>query len=435
MNIVIVFLTIGFVTLIGYSIIRKFDLLPTDDFLLGISYGYGLGVGLVAMQLFLYSRLGIFWNRGALIFPWVIFLLIVFLTQKKNIKMPSIPKLRGIQKVLFGVIVIVICYTLLESILRPVTVWDGWAIWLLKSKIFFIDGMVNPSALSYVGAEYPLIISLFGTVLYIMLGFINDSAVLLMSFAFYLFLALAFFSVLKKHGITYALFFSFLLVATQNFVRHGGRLEAGQADLPLGYYIFTSTMLVLKYYKTQTVRVLALLSVFLGITGLIKVEGVAFTFVIVILLIFTILKKKKYKHFLVLSFWLLPILDWNTYKSFYHLTVVRQRTFEFSLYKSLHTAYVIVKELFNIKTWSLLWIVYFYILIFRQKKLDTNLFLVNIVIFVQLFFYLVSYLFFIDYSPESSLERLLIHIAPLALYAIAVYVHKIVSKHSRFLYE
>ena len=55
-----------------------------------------------------------------------------------------------------------------------------------------------------------------------------------------------------------ALIFTFLLLSTQNLVRHGGRFEAGYADLALGFYIFLSVLLLLDYLKIQNKKALFL---------------------------------------------------------------------------------------------------------------------------------------------------------------------------------
>lgn len=429
MNIFIVLVTILGITLVGYTLIRLLEIFGKKDILLSISYGYGLGMALAGLQLYFYARLDIPWHREFLLIPWVIFLVTVFLNKKNIFYVSSQNFLKP--SVLQILLLVGIClsggYVFFEALLRPVTVWDGWAIWLLKSKVFFIDGTIRPESLAYVSADYPLLISLLGTFIYIMVGYVNDTIVLLSSFAFYIFLAIAFFATLKKKfGITYALFFTFLLVTTQNFVRHGGRMESGQADLPLAYFIFTSSMLLLSYYKNTHWKTLLLTTVFLGITGLIKIEGMPFTLTIGIFLSYMIIKKKNYTHFIFFLFWVLPIIDWYTYKSIYHLAALTTRTFSFSLQKTFSVFLGVGKELVNIKTWSMLWICYLYMFFCWPKKGENTFFIINIIIFSQFGLYCLIYLFIDGYSPDSSIERLLLHLAPLVLYAIAIRVKQLV---------
>lgn len=422
MSIFVVSITILFITLIGYCFIQACEVFDKKDKLLAVAYGYGLGIGLVAFQLYVYARVHIPWNMTSLLFPWILFILMRFFSfGKLRIRITTFKRIGFISLLLFIGIGITVVYTLFEALLRPVTVWDGWAIWLLKAKVFFIDGTIRPETLAYVGSEYPLVISLFGTFIYIMLGGVNDTVVLLTSFAFYVFLSLAFFASIQKNiGTTYALFFTFLLMTIQNFVRHGGRLESGQADLPLGYFIFVSTMLFLEYYKTKSWKLLLLLSIFLGITGSIKNEGIFFTIIIGVFVFFAIVKNKAYNHLFFILLWILPLIDWYVYKTSHHLSAIVPRTFGFSLQNAMSVLASIVKEFLSIKTWSLVWICYFYLLFFWPAKLGRNLLCINVIIFSQLGFYVLIYLFIAEYGPESSLERLLMHIAPLVIYFIAV---------------
>lgn len=424
MNIGITFLALLLITLVGFVIIKAINVLPKKSNLFILSLGYGLGIGILYTQLYLYSRIHIPWNQFTILFPWVIVLVFFY----KYLLSFSIPKKITLDKLsLFFLtgIIISMAYTLFEALLRPVTTWDGWASWLFKAKVFFIEGQITPQILSYVGAEYPLVINLLGTYIYTLLGRIDDTSVLLTSFAFYFFLSIGFFSVIQKeYGTKYALFATFLFVTIQNFVRHGGRIAAGQADLPLGYYIFFSTMLLLEYYKTSSKKVLILLSIFLGITGLIKVEGMPLTMVMVLLIGYVIYTKRVYSHLWLLLFWLFPIMEWNIYKKVHNLSYTGEHAFWFSLEAFPYVIYDVVqriiKELITIKTWNMLWITYFFTLLFLSRKINKELFLINIIILSQLSLYLIIYLFLTGFHPESSIERLLVHIAPLALYVVVV---------------
>lgn len=426
MSEVIVLFSILFIIFVGYLFNQGFGLLKGRDIGWLMSCSYGLGVGVIATQMFLYSRLSIPWERETLLLPWVFVGIVLYV--KKKIFLFSLPKsikLYGIDYVFLICILLAMGYVFFEALLRPVSVWDGWAIWLLKSKVFFIDGYISPDALRYVGPEYPITISLLGTFIYTMLGYVDDRTILLTSFAFYFFLVLGFFSALKnKFGTTYALFFTFLFVTIQNFIRHGGRLEAGQADLPLGFFMFISTLLTFEYYKTTNVKTLVLLALFLGIIALTKLEGLPFIMVIVTVLLYIIHKKKCYAHFWTFLLYLIPIMDWMFFKSSNNLgsTYIGSRTIEFVIPQIQNAFYGTFKELINIKTWSFLWIAYFYLFMIKSKK-NIEINFLHVVILSQLILYLLIYSFVPEYTPDSSIERLLVHIAPLALYEIAIKIN------------
>jgi hypothetical protein len=426
MSEIIVLLLILFLAVIGYTVIWGFNLIPYKDKLFAISCSYGLGVGLVCMQLYLYSRIGISWNIWSVLSPWAILIPIILFKERKRItlSLPKLPKLTVYDKLLLFGIFLALSYVIFEALIRPVAVWDAWAIWLLKAKIFFIDGKINPQILDYVRSDYPLVVSLLGTFIYIILGNVNDTAVLLTSTAFYFFLGLSLFAVIrKKYGITYALLFTFLFATMQNFIRHGGRMEAGQADLPIGYFAFCSTILLLEYIKKSSVRVLVLLNMFLAIGSLVKFEGIPIAIVIEIFIVNHILKHKLYKQFPVLLFWIVPLFDWQIYKKINHLTYAYfiAHPFILSSSKMFNAVWGMIKEMITVKSWYILWISYIYALFSFGIK-DKYLFILNVIILSQIGLYIVLYMFTLGNDPESSAERLLVHIAPLVFYYLAIIV-------------
>lgn len=426
----IVILAIIFILTIGYTVIKGFNLLPQNDNLSALAYSYGMGVGLIAMQLYVYSRLNISWHLSLLSSPWVMLFLYILFKKRKTINFDffKIPKLRTIDKLLIVGIIISVAYVIFEALIRPVVVWDAWAIWLLKSKIFFIDGRINSEMLNYVMSDYPLLVSLLGTFVYIVLGQVNDTAVLLTSVTFYIFLGLSIFAALKKKfGVTYALLFTFLFATIQNFIRHGGRFEAGQADLPLGYFIFISSLLLIEYLKKSNSKILLLLSVFLGFTTLIKFEGIPISFIIVGFIIYHIFKNKLFNQLFFLLFWFIPLVDWQIYKNIYNLshTYFSGHTLIFSLDKMINAFVGTFKEMVNVKSWSLLWITYFYTFIVFLSKQSKEQLILNCIILSQLSIYISIYIFTFGNDPHSSVERLLIHIAPLVVYYVAISAHLI----------
>ena len=144
MNAFVVIGTILFITSLGFVIIRGYNLLPKKEFLTTVALGYGLGVGIVSIQLYFYAYLGIPWSALFLITPLIIFILSTFFLRRDafRFKVSKIPELSLFEKLLLVGICLTLAYVMFEALLRPVTVWDGWAIWLLKSKMFFISEFI-----------------------------------------------------------------------------------------------------------------------------------------------------------------------------------------------------------------------------------------------------------------------------------------------------
>jgi hypothetical protein len=431
MNSLIVLLTIIFITAIGYAFIKLFNLLSKDS-LLAFSYSFGLGVALICFQMYLYTKLDIPWQKISLLTPWLVFILVVFIKKKIFIKFKfkQVPKTTFLQKFMILATLLTFAYVVFEALIRPATTWDSWATWLFQSKIFFINKNVDLQIFSLYKMNYPFLYNLFGTFTYIVLGKVNDTAVLLNSSAFYFFLILCFFAYTKKtFGFKKALLFTFLFATTQNLIRHGGRMEAGIADLPVGYYSFCLITLLLEYVKKNSAKILFIMTIFLGFLSVIKPEGTILSIFFSICVIYNILKTKKYKHLLVHLIWLIPIIDWFIFTRTGGLSIesTLKSYISLSLKTTKNALFGILSEVINIKSWNFLWIVYGYLLVFSFKNILRNkeLRIINFIILPQIIIYLFIYIFLSSsYNPESSIERLLVHIAPLAMLSVTLSVDK-----------
>lgn len=441
MNAFITLVLLLLISIIGFTVVQTLAVFPKKSNLFKLSLGYGLGVGMISAEMYVYARLGILWNITNLLTPWVVLVVIYYASNKyKNIFNLRLKKMRLKIKpvtilLLLGIIFSAL-YTIFEALLRPLAVWDGWATWMIKSKAFFLDSTITASTLKYIASDGPLVVSIIGTFIYIALGKVDDTSVLLVSSGFYVFLLTLFFSVVReKNDYRYALFFTFLLATTQTLIRQGGRLEAGEADLPLGYFIFSSTLLYIEYIKSGSGKVLLLLSFFLGITSLIKFEGLPFSLLIIVLVLYDIFKKHKHRQLPLLMFWLIPVVEWQIYKKITNLDSIyfAGHGLVVSFHKILHSIVGTAQGLTNVKSWNLLWIVYFYCIIFLFHKKNFELVTLHIVVLSQLLLYLLIYFFTAGNTPETSLERLLVHLAPAALLSVSIVAgNKIRRKLTRF---
>lgn len=437
MNEMIVVIGILWMTCIGFAVIKLFGLFDNTSDIEKLPYSFGLGVGIIAMQLYIYSRLNLPWNLFPLLIPGII-LFVILLYYRKSIWIGSLSiknDLSILDKVIIFFVILLAIFVIIESFIRPVTAWDGWASWLLRAKMFFIAGSVKLDIFTYVPSEYPLLVSLMTAFLYIFLGAVDDRSILLLYPAFYLFLGLLFFlSIRKILGKSMALYFTFLLLSIQNIIRHSGRFEAGQADMILGFYIFTSTALFFRYMQSKKIGNLVLLQIFFGITVLIKNEGVPFVILSEILLTIFLFKKKLYKHFFTFLFWIVPFVDWQIFKYTYNLPdLPSYLQFRFHPERISLIILEFAKEFINVKNWNLLWpgfIMSFAMFLFFVKK-NIYIFVLYILIFTQICVYM-SVFFFTSADPKLHIpnvaNRVLLHIAPIALYAMSLSISLIKIK-------
>lgn len=293
--------------------------------------------------------------------------------------------------------------------------------------MFFIEGGVTPHTFSYIPSEYPVVVSLMSTYIYLFIGKVDDRMVLLLYPAFYVFLGWAFYFSLKKFlGSKASFFFTFLLLSLQNVIRHSGRFEAGQADIVLGFFAFLCTTLVLIYLKNKNFRDLLLLQFFLAVTSLIKNDGISIVVMLECFIVFSVLKDRLNKRVLTSFIFLAPFIEWQLFKSSLKLPSAPSY-----IGGGLHFERISIiilefgKEFLNITNWNFLWPVFFcslFLLVFL-KKTHNNAVLLNLLVCAQILVYMSVFLFT---SPDPNFHipnvanRAFLHIAPIALFAVAV---------------
>lgn len=427
MNIVFVVMSIFFITAIGYITIKTLGNLQLT-FLEKIYFSFGLGIGACAVQLILYSFLAISWKPEYLLAPWVFIagmFLVINRKKFKNIQNVS-PFFSALDKILLLLLGAVCLYVLFQSQLRPLSAWDGWAIWLYKAKVFFIDGNINPTHTVYFENDYPHFLSLAIAYIYILIGKIDDRSVLLLFSGFYIATGLATFSFLKTYiSQTKALILTFLLLSTQSFIRHGGKWDAGYADLPLGFFFLCSSILSWKYISSKNIKILILLQIFLAITSQIKNEGLPFSIIIELLLLFTLFRLKKLKNMLFFLIWLIPLIFWKLYKKAH--VFYANYLFNHTLLHINRLPTVLIeigREILHIQRWNFFWIfiTFCFVLFVLQKKSKLSILFYSI-FFLQLLVYVGIYLITphdVVGHVRNTIDRLFLQIAPLVLIAAGI---------------
>src|SRR5207302_961120 len=104
----------------------------------------------------------------------------------------------------------------------------------------------------------------------------DQVAILFFTF-FYISLLIIFYYYAKNFtSQRFALGYTFLFATTQNMIRHAGRFDVGNADLPLGYFFLCSSIFLLEFLKTKSTKSTFLLTLFVTTAALIKSEGIPF---------------------------------------------------------------------------------------------------------------------------------------------------------------
>lgn len=432
MNELITILVLIYTGLLGFIVIDLLNLITTNDKLIKYSVGFGVGFGLMVSQMLLYQFLNIKWTSYLLLIPNILIITYYFVRKR--------PKLRinlKIKASLNTVLILLVCslifFTFFESIIRPLTSWDGWSSWQAKAKIYYIDGKVTLSSFSYIESEYPIAVSLYSTYLYEVLGRVDDVSVQLVSAYFYILIGMLSFSYLRKNtSLRFALIFTLLILSTQNLIRHGGRYEAGMADIVIAYFLLAAVIHLNMIVEEKNTKILPLFFIITGIITQVKNEGIVIGFVLAALCVYKHVKDHEVKKLLPVVWFLIPLLGWSTFKVLYHLPRgILFNKFEYSNNLLYNIPISQLKEFFNLKNWNFGWL--FFIatipLILRKKKYLYSF----LVILIQFFIYLFLF-FFSNINPlihsQGIYDRLLLQLYPASIVLSALITFKTYGKKS-----
>ncbi len=435
MSILLTIIGIFFYILIGSSIFKIFKLLNKKSFIEKIPYSFAIGFGFVSIQMFFYSIFNISWSIFNIVVPWIFVIIYSIYKSKKSIKTRSnrinFNKNTFLCNFFTTLSILLLIFVFFEALIRPLSAWDGWAIWLLKGKIFYIDGYINPDVYLMLKDNYAYVVNLSVSFIYTLIGYVDDRVILLIFYCFYLMTGISlYFSIKKNSSRTIASIFTFLFLSTQNILRHGGRWEAGYADLALGFYIFLTVMLLIDYLSFKSNKYLTLLIIFMSITSLIKEEGMFFSIFVFFILLFLQIKNKKIKQIPFLFIYLIPLLTWQVFKyinaiSFHYLYT----QFNFQINRLFEVFKYMIYEFFNVKNWNLLWIL-FLVTLFKVNIKDRQS-IIYLIIFVQIILYFMVFLIS-PHDPQQHIlnvsNRLYLHFAPLAVYISATYMYSLLKR-------
>lgn len=431
MNLFLVIFTIFIILLSGFLFIKTFNFFDNSPLIEKLSFSWGLGAGLISAQLFLYSLIGIQWNKSSITLPWLI-LGVIFLINTHKLTIPKVPtiNLNNFYKIFLIMLLSLIIFVGIESVIRPAQAWDAFSNWVFRPKVFFINNNLDLDYVQYTRDDYPLILPLIGTYGYITMGEVDDKYILLLFYMFYLAIGGIFFSFcIKNFNIQTGILFTFLLLSIQNILRHGGRYEAGQADLALGYFILTTSVVTYYFIKFKDNKYLILALIFAGLTAQIKNDGMPFFLIINLVIFFFITRWKKIKLYKYMLISPIIIGPWLIYKALnnYPVNFLLTDGLNIQLDRSLIVFLSMSKEFFNLQNWNLLWIILLFTIIIYIKNLKLTKILILILTLQWLSYFLIFLM--TPREPQGHIEnvinRLYLHIAPLAMLIIAIIIYDI----------
>jgi hypothetical protein len=258
-----------------------------------IAVSYPLGLGLVSLEMALLAVLRMKYNILAIAAPWLPIMLVAAriatgqrAAKKTGQPSPKVAPLSSsarasslLEKFLISAISFEVLHAFFLALIMPVEAYDAVAIYAIKSKIFYFAKTIPPNFFSDFKAfvphiEYPLLVPLAQTYLYIFLGGLNDHIVKAVFPLYYLSMLIVFYRVAGRAlNRRHALLFTFLLATVPQFRNHAA---TAYTDLPFAFYCSASIFYIFLYTKESGGRFLAL-SLILSLLGVwTKTEGLMF---------------------------------------------------------------------------------------------------------------------------------------------------------------
>lgn len=436
-----------------------------DKLVLRLALSFMLGIGLVSMQMFLYSLLSIQFGFIVIALPWVaLFSLLVyydFNSARMCFPLNSITlsKFNWMEKSVIVFLLFEVLYLYAFSLYSHPTAWDAQHIWFLKAKAFFISGSVDRNFLldrTYFDshADYPIMIPLSITWLYTAMEYAGDRVVKVIYPIQYLSLLIVFFYMVRNFtSRLYGFVFMLILSIMPLLQAHSGGYPdkvgilysgdfTGYADLTLAFCFFAGASFMYLYMKECKSVFLFLSVMFLSMAGWAKNEGIVFMFLGLIVLGFFVYNydKAKLKYFLLtlIAPFLMGVL-WIIYSGY--IGVDNESMIALKFYGVEPSIYRIVTVIFSMVSFSLniqfFGIIGFVFIVFLFVNIKNNIkqpivFIYGL-FFLQMAAYGAAYFFTtknITFHLATSIDRVLLHLMPLVLFLGAINVYKFFNNNT-----
>ncbi|MFH1996341.1 MAG: glycosyltransferase family 39 protein [Candidatus Omnitrophota bacterium] len=445
------FLTVTGWSILSFITIRGNDLSIPER----LSLSYGIGLGFISLEMFIFDLLGIpFWT-GYLAIPCAVCIVCSgaasYLTKKTVSSGKALVLRRGPRRsfgftVLFAAgIGVEVIYAFFRALIKPLESYDAVAIYGIKAKIFHLARSIPGD---YFGSlrdiiphpDYPLNIPLVEAFLFGAMGTLNDQLVkMIFPLYFVGILVLIYCGIRRFADRTYAMIFTFITASIPQLTSYAAN---GYVDIVLSYYWFAGFLYMFLWFQEKRSSYLIISAIMVGLAGWTKNEGLLYC-AVAALLFLTYLLFQKGRARLRPAAWFLAyaaiigalVMPWVLTKRFFHIVNDETGLAGFDplaliarVNKIPAILYEFQKEFFNPKKWNLLWPVVFCSIAFRfRRAFDPVRKYAGLSIIFAIFGYVGVYFaspLEISYLVSKTWSRFLIHFLPVAVYWAAITMHE-----------
>jgi len=422
-----------------------------------IALSYGIGAGLLSLEMFLISSVGIPLTFGYIIIPWIPFLCFSIWKSNGRVLMGVHPlNLKGIsqprstpgnnrervfsvlEKIVWAVIFFEVFSVFFAALIKPIFHWDPFVSWSFKAKIFFMDEAIrldffHDTTKDFTFPDYPLLVPLTETWLFTSLGEWNDALVKVIFPLYYVCLLIIFYSALRRSISRMGSVLFTLFLATMPRVLYYS--SAGYAEIPLAYYYSVSVISLFLWINHGNKEYLPIAAIFAGFAGWTKYEGqillLVVFFLLVVFLLFHFrarLREKIHCLLIFLGIVILILSPWMIFKQLIglHSEVVTSSTLNLSwitthLGRLRPLGYAFLKTMLDTDKWNILWFALILATIFFWKRtFSSPTVYIFLSVVLPMALYAVGYLIVAwDIKWERSIPRYMVHFTPLSLFLLA----------------
>ena len=434
--------------LIGYSVLQS--ILKGRggySFSEKAALSFGLGMGLVAFEMILFSILGWGFNLAFLVLCWLPFFIYALYITVRQAGSDSEDKtgssaFKGsrVYKIIFFIMGLQIVSVFLRALSKPLESYDGIINFGIKAKIFLASNAVPLISQAFEGIgrghmDYPILIPLAETWIYKFIGAYNDQLVkIIFPLVFVAFIVTFYHATRRFYNRRYALLFSFFLCTVPQVANYA---TIGYADLTFTFFVTMSFISLFRYFTEEDTSCLILSSLLSGFGFLTKNEGISFAFANLVIIAIFILRQKvrgsQIKRFAV--YYAIPLVivtaGWvfikgklgveNTDIDITALTIKRLGEnfsyIPFALNK-------FQQEVFGPKKWNILWVLVLAGIVLRHRRFrEFPGKLIGVFMLVNVFVYFTANMIYLGgnlyFHINTTLSRFMIHFSGAATFMIA----------------
>jgi hypothetical protein len=415
-----------------------------------LAVSYGLGIGLVSLEMLLFYMLGIGYSVRSVLSPWIILIAVNLFRYARERKgcagegrpSPGPGKFGVLDTFLAGGIAFEVAYAFFRALIKPIEAYDAIAIYAIRSKIFYLAGSVPADyfaslAKLFPHADYPLNIQLIEAFLYTSMGSLNEALVkAIFPLFFAAILCVLYFAIRRFASRTYALIFTFILAGVPHFNNYATN---AYLEVPLAFYVLVAGLYLLRWIAEEGhFGYLALSAAFAGLAGWTKNEGLLYCVIYTAILSAVTVsrwKRIRAKDIFSLAAYsgiiLLIVLPWAAVKAKWHIAndeIMLANINPFNLAKQVPKlgtiGYELQKQLFGPKKWNILWPAFIAaVLVYFRKAVRMPARFVLAVILMALggyvLFYMISYVD-VAFFASKTWARFMLDFLPLAVYLLAL---------------